>query len=124
MLHHHDGIETQDPRTLLEESESEHEVTHPDLSEAMSRLLVWLLAGGTYSTVGFRVHVLAHKLRPDFINGRTLDSISSVLGHGRSSAQKLSDELSEQFQIRGMHDRSPEARKRYSAAWHRRNRSS
>lgn len=111
---------------MLEESEQEaerspHDLNTSDMGNALGGLLVWLLEAKTLSAVGFRARILTHKLRPDLIDGMTLEQIAAETGHGRSYAHKLSKALSATLGVKGMHDRSEEARKKYREAWHRAN---
>lgn len=112
-------VDYSDPRKLLEESEEGPATDHAELATAVGRLVAWLLEGGNLGLIGFRAYVVAHKLRPDLINGMSLDCIARKLGHGRSSAHKLSKDLTEVFQIRGINDRSEAARQKYREAWAR-----
>lgn len=116
---HHESVDRNNPRSLLEESEEAPEPSHHDLAFAFGRVLAWLLDAKTLNGVGFRAYIFAHKIRPDLIKGMTLDEIASILGHGRSSSHKLSKELELVFGIRGMNDRSDQARKKYKQAWKR-----
>lgn len=46
-----------------------------------------------------------------------LDDIADLLCFHRSNAHNLSKEFTETFGIRGMHDRSDEAKTKYSESW-------
>lgn len=116
--------EPRNPRSLLEEEEDEmrqeaHGVDHTEMAFAIGRMLAWLLEGKSLAAVGNRVFVVAHKIRPDIINGMSLDGIAKMSGQGRSAAHKLSKEFEAIFGVHGIHDRSAEARKKYSEAYHR-----
>lgn len=114
-------VDRNDPRSVLEEAEETTEPNHHEMAFALGRLLAWMLDGKTFSSVGFRAYILAHKIRPDLINGMTLDDISKHMGHGRSSGHKLSKELEMTFRIRGLNDRSQAARLKYRQSWRRAN---
>lgn len=112
-------IDHSTPRDILEESEELPEASHDELATVVGRILAWILEGGTLGTVGLRAYILAHKIRPDLIGGMSLDKMAAKLGHGRSSAHKLSKDLSAVFGIRGINDRSETARQKYREAWAR-----
>jgi hypothetical protein len=112
--------DSSDPRSILEEKESEHENTHEELAFALGRLLVWLLEAQDIHLIGQRVYVAAYKLRPDLIGGATLQDIAKMTGHGRSKAHNLSRELSDILGIRGLNDRGDKlSTPRYRRAWAR-----
>lgn len=119
--------ETRTPRSMMEEEEDQerqedaHGMDHNEMAFAFGRVLAWLLEGKSLAAVGTRVFVAAHKIRPDIIQGRSLDSIAKMSGQGRSAAHKLSKDFEAIFQVHGIHDRSEEARRKYSEAWQRTN---
>ncbi len=113
-----------DPRALLEEKEQEqstHDLDSVAMATVFGRVFAWVLAAPSLEKMGFRVHVAAHKLRPDLIGGMSFEKMASMLGQGRSSAHKLSKEFSETFGVRGMLDKSDDARRKSREAWRRAN---
>ena len=107
-----------DPHSVLEASDERNDDAR-ETAVMFGRILAWLLDAKTLSHIGFRAMILAYKMRPDLIGGRTLDQIGRILGHGRSSAHKLSKELEDTFGLRGINDKSDRARQIYSAVWRR-----
>jgi len=107
------------PATILEDAERIPESRHEELAHALGRLLAWLLEGKKLPAIGFRVMILAYKIRPDLIGGATLDQIASMRGYGRSAAHNLSRQLEQTFGARGINDRSVSVRKIYSKIWQR-----
>lgn len=103
--------EANDPRTILEEKEATPESNHEELAFALGRLLAWMIAAGKPAKVGKRAYVLCYKLRPDLIDGMTLEEIGRLCGKAagakskRSDTHNLSKELSDFFGIRGLNDR-------------------
>ena len=111
-----EAIESSDPRSIFEKSE---EIDAELLEErfAFGRMLGWILDARTLAVAGFRAHLVAYKIRPDLIDGASLDAISRRLGYGRSASHKLSKELTRIFGVRGLNDRSERACRAYAAAW-------
>jgi hypothetical protein len=125
-LYQHESTDYSNPRSLLEEKEQEADesTTQDDptaMATALGRVLAWLLEAPSLPKVGFRAYVIAHKLRPDLIGGMSFADMAQQLGQGRSSAHKLSKEFATIFGVRGMHDKSEEARRKYRQAWRRTN---
>lgn len=118
--------ETRTPRDFLEEDEEQQThadsgISQEDMAFAIGRMLAWMVEGRSLASVGNRVFIVAHKIRPDIINGMSLDGIARMSGQGRSAAHKLSKEFEQIFQVHGIHDRSAEARKKYAESWRRAN---
>lgn len=117
-------VDPNNPADQLEAAELEAapaKRTDEDVATAIGRLLTWLLDADKLSSMGFRVLVAAHKLRPDLIGGISLADIAEFDGQcfGRSAAHKLSRELETLFAIHGIHDRSAAARRKYRTAFRR-----
>ncbi len=94
------------PRDRLEAAEIVPEPTHEELAFALGRLLCWMLDGGSLAKIGQRVEIVAAKLRPDLIEGKTLAEIARRRGHGRTQAAKLGRKFSRTFGIRGINDKT------------------
>lgn len=123
-MYQHESTDYSDPRSLLEEKEQQAEESTQDeaaMATAFGRVLAWLLEAPSLHKVGFRAYVIAHKLRPDLIGGMSFADMAQQLGQGRSSAHKLSKEFATIFGVRGMHDKSDDARRKYRQAWRRTN---
>lgn len=60
-------------------------------SEAMSRLLIWLADAPTLKTRGIRATVALYCVRPDLIEGATLEEIGERAGVTRQAVHKLAD---------------------------------
>lgn len=121
---HREQTETRTPRDFLEQDEerdnaAERPIDHNDMAFAIGRMLAWMLEARSIVAVGNRVHIAAHKLRPDLVKGMSLDGIAKKSGQRRSAAHKLSKEFEQIFGIHGIHDRSEEARKKYAESWRR-----
>lgn len=121
-----DPIDYDDPRAILEAEEMRADMSPCDvdtiaMGAALGRVLAWLLEAPSLNKVGFRAYVIAHKLRPELIGGMSFADMANKLGQGRSSAHKLSKEFASIFGIRGLNDKSDDARRKYRQAWRRSN---
>lgn len=109
-----------DGRTPASELEAKEETDQAanerraeDYKAAGGRILAWFLEGTTLAQIGLRVLVATHKLRPDLIGGISFAEISQMAGFGRSAAHNLSTEFERLIPVRGIHDRSNQARAHY-----------
>lgn len=60
-------------------------------SEAMSRLLIWLADAPTLKTRGVRATVALYCVRPDLIDGATLERIGELAGITRQAVHKVAE---------------------------------
>lgn len=58
-------------------------------SDAITRLLVWMADGRTLNDRGLRACVALYCVRPDLIDGTTLDEIGVLAGCSRQAVHKL-----------------------------------
>jgi hypothetical protein len=58
-------------------------------SEALRRLLIWMADGRTLEERGLRACVALFCIRPDLIDGATLDAIGDQAGRSRQAVHKL-----------------------------------
>jgi hypothetical protein len=117
-------IEWENPRTVLEMRETpDAPITVPmeDVVAALSRFLLFMVGDGRTTlrleSVGLRTMAVLKKIRPDLVDGRSFESIASEADYGRSAAQNISSDFEELFNIRGVNDKSDEARSRFALAW-------
>ncbi len=123
-MHPLEVVEFSNPRSLLEEQESEptdSQKEQTEMATAFGRILAWMLDGKEIRQVGFRVFITAHMIRPDLINGMSFEKMAKLLGQGRSSAHNLSKDFALVFGVRGINSRSVETREKYKEAWIRAN---
>jgi hypothetical protein len=57
--------------------------------EVICRLLVWMADGSTLADRGLRASVALYCVRPDLINGATLEQIGDMAGCTRQAVHKL-----------------------------------
>lgn len=62
-------------------------------SEVISRLLIWTAEGRTLENRGLRACVALYCIRPDLIDGTTLDQIGVVAECSRQAVHKLAVEF-------------------------------
>ncbi len=60
-------------------------------AEALCRLLIWMAEGGNLEERGLRATVALYCVRPDLINGATLEQIGNHAGRSRQAVHKLAD---------------------------------
>jgi hypothetical protein len=58
-------------------------------SDVICRLLIWMADGRTLADRGLRASVALYCIRPDLIDGTTLDRIGVVAGCSRQAVHKL-----------------------------------
>ena len=58
-------------------------------SEVVCRLLLWMADGRTLEERGLRACVALYCIRPDLIDGLTLDGIGALAGCSRQAVHKL-----------------------------------
>lgn len=114
MFHPHEPTDFSNPASQLEEREEAAQ--QDEVAFVFGRLLSWLFQGRSLEHVGFRAHILAYHLRPDLIQGMTLEEIAGKMGHGRSHAHNLSTELSLTFGIRSRNQHRQNPPSSYSRA--------
>lgn len=61
------------------------------ISEALSRLLIWMADASTLKARGLRATVALYCIRPDLIGGATLEKIGTRAGITRQAVHKLAD---------------------------------
>lgn len=59
--------------------------------EVICRLLIWIADGATLADRGLRTTVALYCVRPDLINGMTLEQIGNRAGCTRQAVHKLAD---------------------------------
>ena len=59
--------------------------------EVIGRLLIWMADGSTLPDRGLRASVALYCVRPDLINGATLEQIGNLAGCTRQAVHKLAD---------------------------------
>lgn len=115
-----EAIDHADPRRIMEAAEQVEEETTPDSPErGMRHVMAWILEGKTMVAIATRTYVVAYVSSPDVVAGMTLHQIAALSGKGRSAAHNLVREFEQIFNVRSVHARSEEARRKYSAAFHR-----
>jgi hypothetical protein len=112
----HQPIERNDPRSMLEASESDRPdmIDKAEVAAALGRILAWILDANSLKHIGARVKITAAKLRPDLINGQTLESIGREIGTGRTRIRNQLRDFEDIFGIRGINDRPDAARRAVS----------
>lgn len=115
-----EAVDHEDPRRILEAlelGETESETENPE--RGMRHVMAWILEGKTMVAIATRTYVVAYVSSPDVVAGMTLHQIAALSGKGRSAAHNLVREFEQIFNVRSVHARSEEARRKYSAAFHR-----
>ena len=82
-----------EPDTFFAEPVSPRQEALAMASEAITRLLVWMGDGRTLEDRGLRACVALYCLRPDLIDGATLDQIGVLGGCSRQAVHKLAAEF-------------------------------
>ena len=59
--------------------------------EVIRRLLIWIADASTFEDRGLRASVALYCVRPDLINGQTLEQIGSRSGRTRQHVHKLAE---------------------------------
>ena len=62
-------------------------------TEAICRLLIWIADGSTVESRGLRACVALFCIRPDLIDGATLEQIGTLGGCSRQAVHKLAIEF-------------------------------
>lgn len=126
-------IDYNDPRSILEAQEEEAEsmaqsqvkqpATQPRndaaIAAALGRIFAWMIDAKHVSAIGQRAMVAAYVLRPDLVDGATLDKIAKAAGQGRSAVHKLKKDFQEMFGVSCKNDKPKSAIKKYKEAWRR-----
>jgi len=60
-------------------------------SEVASRLLIWMADGRTLNEHGLRTSVALYCIRPDLVEGVTLEQIGTLAGCSRQAVHKLAN---------------------------------
>lgn len=64
-------------------------------SEVIRRLLIWMADGRTLEERGLRTSVALYCIRPDLIDGTTLEQIGTLAGCSRQAVHKLAGSFKE-----------------------------
>ena len=59
--------------------------------EVICRLLLWMADGATLEDRGLRTSVALYCVRPDLVDGRTLEQIGALSGRTKQTVHKLAD---------------------------------
>ena len=59
--------------------------------EVICRLLLWMADGSTLEDRGLRTSVALYCVRPDLVDGRTLEQIGALSGRTKQTVHKLAD---------------------------------
>jgi hypothetical protein len=59
--------------------------------EVICRLLLWMADGATLEDRGLRSSVALYCVRPDLVDGRTLEQIGALSGRTKQTVHKLAD---------------------------------
>jgi hypothetical protein len=59
--------------------------------EVICRLLLWMADGATLEDRGLRTSVALYCIRPDLVDGRTLEQIGALSGRTKQTVHKLAD---------------------------------
>jgi len=89
--------------------------TRGDLAEALVRVVVWQISGGSVNKVAARTMLLATALQIG-ANALTYEDIAQSTGITRGGVQLMARELEDQFGIKTHNARKQETRKRCSKA--------
>ena len=60
-------------------------------SEVVCRLLIWMADGRTLHERGLRASIALYCIRPDLIDGTTLEQIGALAGCSRQAVHKLAN---------------------------------
>jgi hypothetical protein len=82
-----------EPDTFFSEPASPRQDALAMASDVICRLLIWMADGRTLEDRGLRACVALYCIRPDLINGATLDRIGIVAGCSRQAVHKLAIEF-------------------------------
>jgi hypothetical protein len=91
-----------DPAEIMENAEAIPEPSHSELAQALGRIIVWLLDGGSVQRIGERVLILAYKIRPDLVGGATLRQLAKHRGVKKSWLNKISRQFTRVFGMRSL----------------------
>ena len=83
-------MKTTDDFFFAEPVDPRHEARELAL-EVICRLLIWIADGSTFDDRGLRASVALYCVRPDLINGQTLEKIGSHSGRTRQHVHKLAE---------------------------------
>lgn len=78
-----------EPDTFFAEPVSPRQAALVMASDAITRLLIWMADGRTLEDRGLRACVALYCIRPDLIDGKTLDEIGALAGCSRQAVHKL-----------------------------------
>ena len=78
-----------EPDTFFGEPENPRQAALAMAADVISRLLIWTADGRTLEDRGLRACVALYCIRPDLIDGTTLDKIGALAGCSRQTVHKL-----------------------------------
>jgi hypothetical protein len=84
----HPTINTQAESFFIEPTDPRHEALAM-AADVICRLLIWMADGRTLEERGLRACVALYCIRPDLIDGMTLDGIGALAGCSRQGVHKL-----------------------------------
>lgn len=80
------------------------------VGRALSKVLVWSAEAKSIVALGQRLWVFLYVVRPDLIEGQTLDQFGSQSNKTRQAVDKVVQEFQDNFNIKGRNMRSTETR--------------
>jgi len=80
------------------------------VGRALSKILVWASEAKSIVALGQRLWVFLYVVRPDLIEGQTLDQFGSQSNQTRQAVDKVVQEFQDNFNIKGRNMRSTETR--------------
>ena len=80
------------------------------VGESLSKILVWAAEAKSIVALGQRLWVFLYVVRPDLIEGQTLDQFGSQSNQTRQAIDKVVQEFQDNFNIKGRNMRSEETR--------------
>ena len=81
--------DTSKAEVFFAEPTDSHQEALAMASEVIRRLLIWMADGRTLEDRGLRASVALFCIRPDLIDGATLDRIGTLAGCSRQAVHKL-----------------------------------
>ena len=75
--------------SFFSEPRSPQQIGWEMATEVASRLLIWMADGRTLDERGLRASIALYCIRPDLINGTTLEQIGTLAGCSRQAVHKL-----------------------------------
>lgn len=99
------ALDLNDPAVLLMAAEESSTEEGRSAADMLLPILSWCCDGSTMVHQGLRLQIAVSKIRPELIEGKTMEAMGRQIGMSRAGVHKMARDFSETFQLRGLKDR-------------------